>query len=162
LSFRIPYYEPDEIAARLYVEARLERHTCTKPVFQSLIFPMHGDGLLDPLKELSITIEDAGDTGQNVVVSSFDFSKVEALYVHMREDDKLGIGVAGFEKLGVQVHGEIMQFLLGEHCIFDLLPGLLVGTGEGFGSILAAARLQRQLLRVLELYLQGVKAAVEL
>src|SRR5579863_7223143 len=80
----------------------------------------------------------------------------------MGEDDKLGIRVAGFEKLRVQVHREIVQFLLREHGIFDFLFGLLLGAGEGLGRVIAAARLQRQLLRILQLDLQGVKAAIEL
>src|ERR1700722_20631275 len=62
----------------------------------------------------------------------------------------------------MQRHGQIMQLFLGIHCIFDFLLGLLIRVGKLLGSIVAAAGLQGQFLRVVQLDLQGVEAAVGL
>ena len=97
---------------------------------QGFIFPVHGYGFLRSLNEIAVAIEQSRDASQDIVVSAFDFAKVQVLYVHVGEDDKFGILVAGFEKLRVQFDGKIVQFLLGEHLIFDFLLGLLVGVGE--------------------------------
>src|ERR1700740_3566410 len=83
------------------------------------------------------------------------------LYVDVSQHDKLGVRVTGFEELGVELDREVMQLLLRIHGVFDLPLGFLVGVGEMLGSIVAAASLQGELLRILQLDLQGVEAAIK-
>src|SRR5580692_9096410 len=123
---------------------------------------MHGEDLFRALNEISIAIEHGERTRQNIVVSAFSFSKVQTLYVDVSKDDKFGIPISRFEKLRVQVDWKIVQFLLGVHCIYNFLLGLLVRIGEVLRRVIAAAGLQHQLLWVLEGHLQSVKSDVEL
>ena len=131
-------------------------------MLQSLVFQIHSHSLLDSLDEVAIAIEHGRHAGQNVVVPAFELPKVETFYVHMSEDDKCGILIAGFEELSVQVDWKIMQLLLGIHCTFNFLLRLLVRAGEILGGVVAASGLQRQFLLVLQRDFQGVKAAIEL
>src|SRR4029077_17952345 len=62
LSFRVPEYQPDQIPPRLYVKTRPERDARGKFVFQSVIFPMHSDGLLHRLKKIPVPIKQSGHT----------------------------------------------------------------------------------------------------
>ena len=162
MSFRVPHHQPDHIASWPYVEARFERNAGLELVFQSVILQIHGYNFLHSLNKVSIAIKQSGDTGQYVIISALDFSKVQVLHVHMSEDDKLGILVTGFEKLGMQFDGKIMKLLVGVHCVFDFLLGLLVRVGEVFRRVIAAASLQGQFLLVLQRDLQIVKTAIEL
>ena len=113
-------------------------------MFQSVILQMHRNGLLHPLNEIAIAIEQSRDTGQNVIVSSLDFFEVQKSYVNVGQDDQLGIVLTRLEKLRVQFDGKIMQLLLGKGCVLDFLLSLFRRIGEVFGRVIAAARLQAQ------------------
>src|SRR5580692_8998281 len=153
LPFRVPYHQPDQIASRLYIETCLERTARVEFVLQSLILQMHGEYLFRALNKISVAIEHGERTSQDVVITAIGFSKAQTLYVDVGEDDKFGIPISSFEKLSVQVYRKIVQLFLGIHLVHNFLLGLLVWAGEVLGRVIAAAGLQRQLLRALQRHL---------
>src|SRR5438270_996458 len=83
------------------------------------------------------------------------------LYVHMGEDNEFRILVASLEELRVQIYRKIVHLVLRKCGLFNFLLGLLFWTGEVLGSVIAAARLQSQLLRTFQRDLQAVKTAIQ-
>src|SRR5580693_9394439 len=120
LSIRISYHEPDQIAARLDVKTRLQSDPRSQLV-QGFVFPPHGDVFLRSLKKDPVLIEERGNYGQFIGVSTIYFPIVNALHIHMSEDRELGLGIAGFKKLGMKFHRQVMHFFLRKDGILDLL-----------------------------------------
>ena len=97
------------------------------------------------LNKDSVSIEECGNHGQFVDVSTLYLAIANMPYVHMSQDREFGLGVAGFKKLGVQFDGKVVQLFLRKDSVLDLNLRFFRGVGGVLGSIVAVPGLQSQL-----------------
>src|SRR6266478_5197484 len=95
------------------------------------------------------------------MIAAFDFAEFYRFEVNMREHGEARLGLVFAEKLCLQVNRQIADFFLGKNRFLNFFLGGLGWIFCGARSVIAAARLNAELLLTCESYFQSVKTAVE-
>src|SRR6267142_2300957 len=94
LSFGVANHQSDKVTARLHVEARLHGNSRAQLVGQGVVLQMHVDNLLIARDEPAISVEQAGNDGEVVLVAPIRFSEMHFLDVYVNPDRQFRIQVA--------------------------------------------------------------------
>src|SRR5450631_524842 len=159
-SFRVPYHQPDQIRARFDVKARFHRETRAAEAIQGRIEQAHLYNLLSTGHKIAIFIKNRGGKGEIVAAAPFCFAKVNSLHIDARQHRQPRLRLIGLKKLRLQVDRYIVNFFLRKNRLLDFLLGGLRGILDRPWRVVAAARLNGELLLAGQRYFQDVVVTV--